>query len=391
MIDIKGHPCRNMMIFFKRLLHRNSRVLILICILMFFLNSPASGKQTIDIAAIYALTGIAAENNSFSLEGIYYGVDEINATGGILGRKIKILEFDNKSTPIGSSLAAAKAVKSSAVAILGSAWSSHSLAVAKIAQQMEIPMISNVSTNPEVTKTGDYIFRICFTDALQGKVLAKFARQDLNAKTAVIFIDVASDYSLKLSEIFRLNFEQMGGKVVLELDYKPKQMFLKKEILQAVKFNADVIFIPGHDESGEIARKLQTAGARSIFLGGDGWASRVFLSRGGQELKQGYYSTHWSTQLDTQESNTFTQQYIRSEISAANIALGYDAVMLLANAVKRAGSFDRKKIKQAIADTLNFKGVTGTISFNKRGDPNKSAIFMVIRKGKPYYLKVLEP
>jgi len=391
MIYKKEPLFKNMMAFFKRLINISNRIVILIFILTFFSDGFAFGEKTIDIAAIYALTGIAAENNSFSLEGIYYGVDEINATGGILGRKIKILECDNKSTPIGSSLAATKAAQSNAVAILGSAWSSHSLAVAKIAQQKQIPMISNVSTNPEVTKIGAYIFRICFTDALQGRVLAKFARQDLTAKTAVIFVDVASDYSLKLSEIFRLNFEQMGGRVVLELEYKPKQISLKKEILQVVKSKADVIFIPGHDESGEIARELQNAGAEATFLGGDGWASQVFLSRGGQDLIQGYYSTHWSTQLDTRESNIFTEKYIRSEISAANVALGYDAVMLLADAVKRAGSFDRQKIKQAIDDTSNFKGVTGIISFDTRGDTNKKVVFMEIKNGRPYYLKILGP
>jgi len=142
--------------FLKRLHRKNCSVLISIFKILIFSNGITFGYETIDIAAIYALTGAAVENNSYSLEGIYYGVAEINSTGGVLGKKIKILEFDNQSTPIGSSLAATKATNSNAMAILGSAWSSHSLAVAKIAQKMEIPMISNVSTSPEVTKIGNY-------------------------------------------------------------------------------------------------------------------------------------------------------------------------------------------------------------------------------------------
>jgi len=364
---------------------------ILFFLFIFLSMTTAYGTETIDIAAIYALTGAAAEGNTFTLQGIRYAYDEINEQGGILGRKINLLVFDNQSTPIGSTVAAKRAVEAGVVGIVGSDWSSHSIAVAKVAQSRGTPMISSYSTNPEVTKIGDYIFRICFTDDFQGQVAAKFARQDLNATTAVIFVDVTSDYSLKLSEIFRKNYEKLGGRVVLELEYKLKQQLFDEEVKKVIKANADVVFIPGHDESGLIAKQAQNAGASSIFLGGDGWGTPVFFRKGGAELKHGYYSTHWSVHLDTDRSRSFVEKYVHSEISAENIALGYDAMMLMANAIARSGSVDRNKIKDAIANTRSFEGVTGIINFNDYGDPIKSAVFMEIRNGRPYYLKVMEP
>ncbi len=368
---------------------KNRFILIFLCV--FLWTTSAFGDGAIDIAAIYALTGAAAEGNALTLQGIRYAVDEINEHGGVLGRDIKLWVFDNQSTPIGSTVAANQAVAAGVIGIVGSDWSSHSIAVAKVAQNNKIPMISSLSTNPEVTKIGDYIFRICFTDDFQGQIIAKFARQDLKAETAVVFVDVTSDYSLKLSEIFKKNFEKLGGKILLELDYKLKQQRFDEDVKRAAATDANVMFIPGHDESGFIVKQAQHAGITAIFLGGDGWSTPSFFRKGGAELKQGYYSAHWSVNLDTDRSRSFVKKYVHSEISAENIALGYDAMMLMADAIARSGAMDREKIKEAIANTRAFYGVTGTINFNDWGDPIKSAVFMEIKNGTPHYLKTLEP
>lgn len=370
----------------------NKKRLILLFLSTILFAAPVHAQEAIDIAAIYALTGPAAGANAYALRGVGYAVDEVNKQGGISGKKINLFMLDNQSTPIGSTLAAKQAAAARVVAIVGPDWSSHSLAVARVAQDIGIPMISSLSTNPEVTKVGDYIFRICFNDDFQGRVIARFARHDLNASTAVIFVDVTSDYSLKLSEIFRENFEQSGGRVLLELEYKLKQHQFDEEIEKAVKASADVIFIPGHDESGLIAKKLQDAGTSSIFIGGDGWSTPVFLKKGGSELRRGYYSTHWSADLDTAQSRAFIKKYkINSQDPDDNMALGYDAMTLLADAIQRSGTLDRKRIRDAIANTRSFKGVTGTISFNENGDPIKSAVLMEIKNGQPHYLKTLNP
>ncbi len=252
-------------------------------------------------------------------------------------------------------------------------------------------MISNMSTNPEVTKIGNYIFRASFTDDFQGKIMARLARKNLNAATAVIFTDLTSDFSLMLAAIFRENFEKSGGKVVTEVKYKHKQVIFEREILQAQKANADVWFFSGHNESGYIVKQAQDAGITSVFLGGDGWDAPNFLSKGGSELKRGYYCTHWSEFKDSELSRSFVKKYKHLKNFGVGTALGYDAVMVLADAIKRAGSTDRDKIRDALANTRSFKGVTGTITFDAIGNPVKSAVIMEIKNGKPHYLSSLEP
>ena len=360
--------------------------------MLFF--STAFAEDTIKIAAIYALTGKAAtgeaNSNSTSLQGVRYAVDEVNKQGGILGKQIKLLVLDNNSTPIGSAIAAESAAKSGVAAIVGATWSSHSIAIARVAQPKGIPMISNFSTNPEVTKIGKYIFRICFTDDFQGKVMARFAHKNLNAGTAVIFTDLTSNFSLMLAAIFRDNFEKSGGKVVTEVHYKHKQVIFEREILQAQKANADVWFLSGHSESGYIVKQAQDAGISLVPLGGDGW-SESFLAKGGSELKRGYYCTHWSEFTDSEFSRSFVKKYKHLKSFGVGTALGYDAVMVLADAIRRAGSTDRGKIRDALANTRSFKGVTGTITFDAIGNPVKSAVIMEIKNGKRHYLKTLEP
>ena len=368
-------------------------ICLLICGVIVILSSvPTLGENTMDIAAIYALTGAAAEANSYALQGVRFAVSELNSSGGILGRKINLKIFDNKSTPIGSTMAAKQAAGANVLAIVGPDWSSHSISVARVAQKAGIPMISSLSTNPEVTRIGNYIFRICFTDEFQGKVIARFARHEIKAKTAVVFVDVSSDYSIKLSHIFRKNFEPLGGKVLQEIEYKHNQLNYDNEIELAVKANADVIFIPGHDESGFIAKQAQDRGSSSVFLGGDGWSTPVFFKKGGAELERGYFSTHWSVYLENENSQSFVSRYsIAADSPEDNIALGYDAMMLLGDAIRRAGSTDKQKIRAAIAHTNSFKAVTGTINFNEYGDPIKSAVIMEIVNGKPHYMKTVHP
>lgn len=361
------------------------------CLMPVFIFSTAFADDTINIAAIYALTEVAAEANSGSVQGVRCGVDRINEQGGVLGKKIKLLMFDNLSTPIGSSIAAEEAVKAGVTAIVGASWSSHSIAIAKVAQAGKIPMISDTSTNPKVTKIGNYIFRVCFTDDFQGKVMSRFARHDINAATAVVFTDLTSDYSLKLSEIFREYFEQSGGKVVAEVKYKYKHKDWNDQILEAGKAGPNVLFFSGHDECGQIARQAQDAGISAIPLGGDGWGGQAFFSKGGSKLIQGYYCTHWSESADSEISRSFVKKYKHIRSFGGGTALGYDAVMVLADAIRRAGSTDRDKIRDAIANTRSFEGVTGNISFDANGDPVKSAVIMEIKNGVPRYLKTLEP
>jgi branched-chain amino acid transport system substrate-binding protein len=366
-------------------------VVLMVCLLGVFPCPVLGSQQTVRIAAIYAYSGPNAEANASSVRGVRMAVKEINAAGGLLGRRLELLEFDNLSTAIGSKLAALKAVQNDVAAIIGAAFSTHSIAVARVAQDHGIPMITNISTNPQVTRIGDYIFRICFNDLLQGDVMAQFARDELKARTVVTVFDVTSDYSMGLSDIFEKTFQNAGGVSLAKLPYKPHQPNFHHLADQIRSLHPDVLFIAGHGESARIIQEAARKGVRSIPLGGDGWDDDSFYSLGGDKVKSGYYTTHWSPSSESELSRQFVARHGHSGVILAPTALAYDAVNLLANAIKRAGSFQRIKIRNALAETRDFKGVTGTISFDKFGDPVKNVVIMKIQDGRRIYLKQVCP
>lgn len=349
--------------------------------------------ETIKIAAIFAKSGIAGPSNVFQFEGVRFAIDELNRKGGLLGRKLKLLELNNKSSLIASKAMAKQAIKADVTAVVGSSWSSHSLAIAPLLQAAKIPMIATMSTNPNVTRVGNYIFRACFIDPFQGKVMARFAQRELHAKTAAILTDVRSDYSMGLARVFRENFIKTGGRVLLELEYKQKQKDFNKQLTRIKKAAPDVVYIPGHNESGFIVKQAQKLGVRAIPLGGDGWGGPTFLYNGGNTLKIGYFSNHWSKEVESKTSRSFLKNYEqRSEKPInAGIVLAYDAVMILAAAIRRAGSLERSKIRKALAKTKNFKTVSGKVTFNKDGDPIKTAVIMKIVNGGVHYSKLFSP
>lgn len=351
----------------------------------------ALADGTIKVASIYALTGVAANATSPSVRGIRAGVRDINNRGGVLGKKLELLELDNHSTPIGSKVAADQAVQAGVAAILGASWSSHSLAVARVAQVAKVPMITNVSTHPAVTEVGDYIFRVCFDDRFQGQAMATFARWELDASRAVTFVDVASDYSIELAREFKRSFEKQGGQVVLELHYKQKQEVFALLVKEAKQASPDVLFIPGYDESFTIIRDANKAGLKAIPIGGDGWDSPDFLKLGHSHIKQAYYCTHWAKEANGKASNGYLASHMSPESVRAPEVLAYDAVHVLADAIRRAGSLDRAKIRDALAVTRDFEGITGKISFAANRHVKKAAVIMKITDGGEHFFKTVTP
>ncbi len=351
----------------------------------------AQDSKPFNLAAIFSLTGQGANSNRSSVLGTRLAVNEINNNGGLLGHDLHLIMLDNLSTPIGSSLAANEAVEAGVVGIIGAQWSSQSIAIANVAQRNKIPMISNFSTYPGLTDIGNYIFRVCFTDRFQGEVMARFARGELHAATASVFVDLTSDYSLKLSDIFKNDFAKLGGKIVGEIEYKAKNANYKELVAEAKAKPSDVIFLSGHEESGTIARELQTAGVKSIFLGGDGWADESFFENGGRLLKNGYFCTHWSEDSDRKQTRDFVAKYKQVDDFGAGAALAYDAVMVLAQAIRIAGTTNGPIVAQTLLHMKSYEGVTGAIKFDKKGDPEKEAVIMEISNGKPRYLESLAP
>ncbi|MFH1985318.1 MAG: ABC transporter substrate-binding protein [Pseudomonadota bacterium] len=353
--------------------------------------TPALGAEPIHIAAIFSLTGSAAESHLPSVLGARWAVADINAGGGVLGRALALTEIDNRSTPVGSKVAADQAVAADVTAIIGPAWSSQALAVARVAQRAGVPMIVNSATHPDVTRVGDSIFRVCYTDQLQGQVMAAFAFGDVKARRAVILQDMTSDYSLGLAASFEQTFGAMGGSVITRIGYKPNQPNFQDVLKRAKAFTPDIVFLPGHDESGGIVADAARIGLQVPFLGGDGWDVASFFEKGGNRLRTGYFATHYIRAIDTPASRAFVARHGAKHPSLSPAALSYDAVGILAKAITRAGTTDRKAVRDALAATSGYVGVTGTISFDATGDPLKAVVIMAITDGRPSYLRMVNP
>ncbi len=351
---------------------------------------PSRASEPIRIASIYALSGPAAGSNQSSVQGVRLAVNEINATGGISGRTLSLVELDNRSTPIGSKVAADKAVRSNVAAIIGAAYSSHSMAVAKVAQANRIPMITNVSTSPAVTRIGDYVFRVCFNDDIQGRVMAKFAREELHYQGVVTVYNMASDYSIGISTTFERAFVQRSGLMLAKIPYKSRQPNFRDIIAMALSADPDAIFIAGHTESGRIIGEAIKKGLSAVPLGGDGWDEPGFYEMGGKHIPLGYYTTHWNQAVETAASRRFVERYGRSGGIWTSTVLAYDAVHLLADAIKRAGSTQPAAVREALSRTKDFNGVTGKISFDEKGDPIKRVVIMKIEAGVPKLLKLVD-
>ncbi len=363
-------------------------IITFLCLGFTVLSMPSPVMaESIKIGAIFALSGKAIKSNRSSVLGVQLAVQEINLAGGVLGKKLELLLLDNNSTPIGSHIAAETAAGAGVVAIIGSVWSSHSLAIAKVAEKHAIPMISPISTVPALTKIGDHIFRVCYDDNFQGKMIAEFVFKERMARTALVFVDIASDFSLDLSEIFTRSFQSLGGKIVKEIEYKTDQVDYQPQIRQALAHDADIVFLSGHDESGYIADKLQEAGARAVPIGSDSWDVESFYALGGSKIKRGYFITHWTPTQTDPRSKSFLKRYKKEGEMNAGTALSFDAVHVLIAAIKEAGSTDSTAIRSSLHNLQGFRGVTGEISFDAEGNAKKQASVIEIRDGVPYFLK----
>ena len=362
--------------------------------LLAMLPLPVQATEPATIAAIFSKTGIAAASNAYTIEGVELAVEEINRQGGVLDRPLKPIVLDNRSTPIDSAIAAQEAVRLHPMAVIGADWSSHSLAIAPILQKAGIPMISPASTNPKVTRVGDYIFRVCFIDSFQGKAMARFAYHELKVKKAVVLKIIDEDYSLVLAEFFANAFKKMGGHILWEGYYRGKAVDFAILLNKVKDLQPDVVYVPGYDrDSGLLIKQAVSMGIKATFLGGDGWDG--ICQYGKEAVEGGFYSAHWHPEVPSEKSNHLHKLYKQrygKKVNSDFTALGYDATMLLADAVKRAGAWDRAKIREALSGTTDFNGVTGVISIEENGDPrDKKVVILKIEKGRPVYFKTLKP
>ena len=356
-----------------------------------------SSSNEIVIGHFASMTGAEATFGQSTDNGIKLAVDEINAAGGIDGKKIRLITYDDKGEAREAGTAVTRlTTKDGVVAVLGEVASGLSLAGAPICQEAGIPMVSPSSTNPKVTKIGDMIFRVCFIDPFQGSVCAKFAREHegLKAAKAAILTDQASPYSVGLQEEFEKAFEKLGGKIVSKQTYQGSDQDFSAQLTAIRSSEPDIIFVPGYYTNvGNVALQARKLGLTTPLLGGDGWDSSKLGEIAGSSIDGCFYSNHYSQEDPSPRVQEFIKKYSErhNETPDGLAALGYDAARILFEAMKRAKSLDGKALAAELAKTKDFEGVTGNISIDGARNAVKSAVILEMKDGKPKYVTTIQP
>ncbi len=358
------------------------------------LGSAALAQDAVKVGEFASMTGATATFGVSSHNGTTLAVEEINAGGGLLGKKINLVTEDDQSKAGQPATIVRKLIsEDKVIAILGEIASSKSLEAAPIAQQNHVPMISPGSTNQKVTEVGDYIFRVCFIDPFQGAVMAKFAISR-GWKRIAVLTDAKQDYSRGLADAFRKYFTAHGGAIVKDQSYSSGDKDFRAELTSVKAGHPDAVFVPGYyTEVGLIARQARQLGIKAPLLGGDGWDSEDLVQVGGEALEGDFFSNHFSTQDKSPAVQTFLAKYrdrFHTEADAMS-ALGYDSAMVLADAVKRARSMDGALVRDALAATKDYPGVTGRITIDDKRNATKPAVVLTIKDGKFQFVESIAP
>jgi branched-chain amino acid transport system substrate-binding protein len=360
------------------------------------LLAGSASANTIKIGEYASLTGKEASFGQQSHKGLKLAIDEINAAGGVLGQQLELITEDNQTKPGESATAVKKLLsRDKVVALIGEVASGRSLEAAPLAQAAKIPMIAPAATNPAVTQKGNYVFRVCFIDPFQGTVMAKFAKDDLKAKKVAILFSVSNAYSVGLARFFRETFVANGGQIVSEKNFSEGDKDFRAQLTAVKAAGADAVFVPSYyTEAALVVRQARDLGMTVPFFGGDGWVADQLLEIGGEALNGCYYSTHFSPENTESVVQEFVKKFRakwNNETPDAFAALGYDAGYVLVDAIKRAGTTAGPQLRDALAATKNFNGVTGVTNIDANRDASKPAAIIAIRGGKLEFLKTVAP
>ncbi len=354
----------------------------------------AGGGDPIKIGYYGDLTGDTSTFGKSAKEGVELAVDEINADPP-LGRRIEIVAEDDAGKSEQAVTVVTKLVEQDGVvAVLGEVASSNSLAAAPVCQRNKVPMITPASTNPQVTETGDYIFRVCFIDPFQGSVMAKFAFTTLKARKAAILWDAKSDYSKGLREFFKQKFTELGGTIVAEPSYSKGDSDFNAQLNAIKAAGPQVIFVPGYyTEVGTIGRQARDQGITVPLIGGDGWDSPKLFDGAGDSLEGCYFSNHYSPENKDAVVQDFIKAYQAKfqRVPDAMAALAYDATKILALSVKTAGGTDGEALRAAIAGTSAYGGVTGQITLDDKRNASKPAVVLQVKGKSTKYVETVQP
>jgi branched-chain amino acid transport system substrate-binding protein len=361
-------------------------LLIVASLLIAFACQPSgSGSDKVRIGVFMSLTGDTANFGISSTNGIKMAADEVNKAGGINGKQIELLVQDDRSDASEAATIVTKFVTQDQVhAIIGEVASSRSIAAAPIAQNAHIPMLTPSSTNPEVTKKGDYIFRSCFIDPVQGAAIAQFAAKTLGAKRGALMVARNQDYSTGLEKVIKEVFTRLGGQIVVTQSYQSGDQDFNAQITDIKGANPDMIFVPGYyGDVGLFAKQARDKGITVPLVGGDGWDSPSLYRIGGAALDGCYFSNHYSPD----DADPIVQKFVNDykarygSIPDALAATAYDAARIMFDAIKRANSLEGPAIRDALAATKDFPGVTGKVTFNENRDAVKPIVMIKIQPG----------
>jgi branched-chain amino acid transport system substrate-binding protein len=354
------------------------------------LGACGSKSNDIPVGAFLSLSGSDATFGTDTRDGIELAAEQLNAAGGIKGKKVKVLYEDDKSTTQEASQKVRQLIdRDKVVAVLGEVASSRTIAGGLIANTSKVPLVTPSSTAVEVTQGRDWVFRVCFTDEQQGKVAARFVRNDLKRAKAAVFYAAQDTYSSGLARSFRDEFKKLGGEVVLDKGYQKGESNFRTYLSELKGANPDVIFVPNYyNEMVLIARQAKEAGLPgSMFVGGDGWDSANLIEGAGKELEGAHFTNHYAPDVPWPNSKQFLEAYqTKYKHEPTSLAAqGYVAASVLFDAMKRAPEVTPEAIRAALATTKDFPGATGTLSLDANRNANKPVVVVQIKDKKFKY------
>lgn len=364
-------------------------------------NGGSSEADTIKVGLNYELSGNVASYGTDLSDGVEMALEEINAAGGLLGKQIEVIKMDNTSDSAEAANISTRLItRENVVTILGPATSGNTKGAIPPANQNGIPLVSASATADDVTvdsngNVREYIFKTCFSDSYQGITMANFAFDDLGKTNAAILFENTSDYSIGITENFKELFTDLGASIVAEEAYQSKETDFRAVLTNIKAANPDVLLVPGYyEEVGLIIRQARELGIDVPVLGGDGYDSPNIVELAGEEaLNDVYYSNHYSPMDTSPEVVAFREAFTAkfNKEAGAFHAMGYDLGYFFADAVERAGEATPDKIRDAMASTVDFKGITGTLSIDEFHNPVKAVTILELVDGEPTFLKKLEP
>ncbi len=358
--------------------------------------APAA-PQTIKIGHEVALTGSNATWGQSESNALKMAVEEINKAGGVLGKQLEIVAYDNRADRVEAvNVAKRLAEQDKVAAIIGPAQSGVTNAIREVTNAAKIPVVATTATNPKVTVADDgsvvpYTFRVCFIDPFQGTVAAQFALKELNAKSGAVLYDVGDEYSQFLGVYFVEAFEKGGGKIVANEAFRSGELDFRAQLGKIKEGNPDVLFIPTMQKEAALASKqARDLGITAVFMGGDGWGSPDLMELGGQAVEGAYFVN--IAALEDPAIQDFVKAYkakYNQDPVLPNPLMAYDAIYWLADAMKRAGSTDGTKVRDAMEQTKDLQVLTGKLTVDpKTHNPlNKPAVIQQVKDGKFTYVK----